>query len=213
MRVIVKCGLAIAGGYWLFATSALAQDVTYTEHVAPILNANCANCHRPGEVAPISLLTYADARQHMSLSSLLVSDRLMPPCPASSRVWAKPDLHAPIKGAGIYRNSDSRPDSTVGCAASQLRRRQLPLMINFHPVRRDALITDILIGTTGIGGTWLGSEDGCRLSGHRDAAAGRGLPHVRYRWVVLPGHTGPSLRPGRPQVHRRPPRTGRGADG
>ena len=86
MRVIVKCGLAIAGGYWLFATSALAQDVTYTEHVAPILNANCANCHRPGEVAPMSLLTYEDARQYMGLISLVVSERRMPPWHAAPGV-------------------------------------------------------------------------------------------------------------------------------
>ena len=35
---------------------------TFSKDVAPILYKNCATCHRPGELAPMSLLTYADAR-------------------------------------------------------------------------------------------------------------------------------------------------------
>jgi hypothetical protein len=37
--------------------------VTYHRDVAPILQRSCQECHRPGEVAPMSLLNYADARQ------------------------------------------------------------------------------------------------------------------------------------------------------
>ena len=36
--------------------------VTYTKHIAPILERSCQNCHRPESVAPMSLLTYEDAR-------------------------------------------------------------------------------------------------------------------------------------------------------
>ena len=35
---------------------------TYSRDVAPILYRNCTSCHRPGEIAPMSLLTYQDAR-------------------------------------------------------------------------------------------------------------------------------------------------------
>ena len=35
---------------------------TFTKDVAPILYKNCTGCHRPGTVAPMSLLTYKDAR-------------------------------------------------------------------------------------------------------------------------------------------------------
>jgi len=35
---------------------------TFSKDVAPILYKNCTTCHRPGEFAPMSLLTYADAR-------------------------------------------------------------------------------------------------------------------------------------------------------
>ena len=39
-----------------------ASSVTFTKDVAPIFYKNCTNCHRPGEIAPMSLLTYKDAR-------------------------------------------------------------------------------------------------------------------------------------------------------
>ena len=41
---------------------ASAQPVTFSKDVAPILQKACQNCHRPGAIAPMSLLTYQDAR-------------------------------------------------------------------------------------------------------------------------------------------------------
>ena len=38
------------------------RNVTFTKDVAPILQRSCQGCHRPGSVAPMSLLTYEDAR-------------------------------------------------------------------------------------------------------------------------------------------------------
>ena len=35
---------------------------TFTKDVAPILFKNCASCHRPGDIAPMPLLTYENAR-------------------------------------------------------------------------------------------------------------------------------------------------------
>jgi peroxiredoxin len=35
-------------------------ELTYSKHIAPILNANCVKCHRSGEVAPFSLASYDD---------------------------------------------------------------------------------------------------------------------------------------------------------
>jgi hypothetical protein len=45
------------------ATSAAVDQAipTFSKDVAPILAANCATCHRPGQGAPFNLLTYADA--------------------------------------------------------------------------------------------------------------------------------------------------------
>ena len=47
------------------AASAAADkqpEVTFTKDIAPILQRSCQNCHRPGQVAPMSLLTYEEAR-------------------------------------------------------------------------------------------------------------------------------------------------------
>ena len=52
---------------------------TYAHDVAPILHANCASCHRPGEVAPFSLLTYADARKRADQIAYVTSSGFMPP--------------------------------------------------------------------------------------------------------------------------------------
>ena len=41
-----------------------AGDVTFTKDIAPILQRSCQNCHRPDSVAPMSLLTYEDARPY-----------------------------------------------------------------------------------------------------------------------------------------------------
>jgi len=41
---------------------AQAGAPTFSKDVAPIMFNKCAKCHRPGEVAPMSLLSYQDAR-------------------------------------------------------------------------------------------------------------------------------------------------------
>src|ERR1700736_80335 len=37
-------------------------EVTFTKDIAPILQRSCQNCHRPDGVAPMSLVSYEDAR-------------------------------------------------------------------------------------------------------------------------------------------------------
>ena len=57
----------------------LTEDVTWAKHVAPILQAKCQVCHQPGSIAPMSLLTYEDARKNASRIKQRVVNRLMPP--------------------------------------------------------------------------------------------------------------------------------------
>lgn len=52
---------------------------TFNKDVAPILYKNCATCHRPGEVAPFSLLSYQDARKRARQIAMVTSDGFMPP--------------------------------------------------------------------------------------------------------------------------------------
>lgn len=67
----------LAGG--ALAPRSSAADVTYSKDVAPILFANCAGCHRPGEVAPFSLLTYKDAAKRADQLAEVAHTRFMPP--------------------------------------------------------------------------------------------------------------------------------------
>jgi peroxiredoxin len=60
-------------------------QVNYAEHVAPVLQAKCQNCHRPGQVAPFSLLTYKDAKRWAGSILEVVDDRRMPPWHADPR--------------------------------------------------------------------------------------------------------------------------------
>jgi hypothetical protein len=58
--------------------------VTYAKDVAPILYAQCASCHHPGEVAPFSLLSYQDAKKRASQLTAVTQSRFMPPWKADS---------------------------------------------------------------------------------------------------------------------------------
>jgi hypothetical protein len=61
------------------AVAAHAATPTFNKDIAPILYQNCATCHRPGEVAPFSLLTYADAAKKAGLLAIVTGKRVMPP--------------------------------------------------------------------------------------------------------------------------------------
>jgi len=54
-------------------------SVTYTKHVAPILQKRCQECHRPGEVGPFTLTTYEDAVNWSEMIREVVSAGQMPP--------------------------------------------------------------------------------------------------------------------------------------
>jgi hypothetical protein len=64
-------------------SSAFAGSPTYHKDVLPILQKNCQDCHRPGQVAPFSLLTYEQARKRGADLAHVTSQRLMPPWPAA----------------------------------------------------------------------------------------------------------------------------------
>jgi len=72
---LVAGGASVAFGQ----TPAPAKAPTFTKDVAPILQRSCQNCHRPGSIAPMSLLTYEDARPWARSMKNRVSLRQMPP--------------------------------------------------------------------------------------------------------------------------------------
>lgn len=66
---------------------------TYGKDIAPILFDNCVNCHRPGEVAPFSFLTYEDAKKRARLIAEVTEKRLMPPWHADEGAEKFRDAH------------------------------------------------------------------------------------------------------------------------
>ena len=72
-------------------SAAMAQDAaesspTFTRDVAPILQRSCQQCHRPGEIAPMSLMTYGEVRPWARSIKLRVSTGEMPPWQIDSAV-------------------------------------------------------------------------------------------------------------------------------
>jgi mono/diheme cytochrome c family protein len=70
------------------AAAPQATDITFTKDVAPILYKNCATCHRPGEMAPMSLLTYEQARPYARSIRTRIELGTMPPWHAAAPVGA-----------------------------------------------------------------------------------------------------------------------------
>src|SRR5579862_2093022 len=52
---------------------------TFSHDIAPIVYNNCASCHRPGESAPFSLLSYDDVHKHARQIAAVTKSRYMPP--------------------------------------------------------------------------------------------------------------------------------------
>src|SRR5690242_14146647 len=60
--VLFGLALLAAGSTSAFAADAVPDTVTFTKHIAPILQRSCQNCHRSDGVAPMSLVTYEEVR-------------------------------------------------------------------------------------------------------------------------------------------------------
>ena len=81
--------LSVLAGLLLFGTlpkqhaaaaqAALTGEVTFTKDIAPLLQRSCQSCHRPGGIAPMSLLTYEEARPWARSIKRKTVVREMPP--------------------------------------------------------------------------------------------------------------------------------------
>ena len=60
-------------------TAFAAESATFNKDVLPILQKNCQSCHRPGQIAPMSLLTYENVRPWAKAMKVAVVSRKMPP--------------------------------------------------------------------------------------------------------------------------------------
>ena len=76
LATFVGAGVVAASGV---AAAQTDTRVTFTKHIAPILQRSCQTCHRSGSIAPMSLITYQDVRPWARSIKAKTSQREMPP--------------------------------------------------------------------------------------------------------------------------------------
>ena len=110
------------------AAQAQAKEaVAFTTDVAPIVFNKCATCHRPGEAAPFSLMTYDDVKRRATLIAKAVTTRAMPPWKAVASDFAY---------KGDRRLSDSEIDTIKRWVEAKMPQgdpAKLPEMPPFTP--------------------------------------------------------------------------------
>lgn len=70
----------------LLPAASVPKQVTFHRDVLPVLKKNCQSCHRPGEAAPMSLLSYKETRPLAKAIKQAVLKRQMPPWFAESGI-------------------------------------------------------------------------------------------------------------------------------
>ena len=80
-------------------------EITYSRHIAPLLEANCVECHRDGGIAPFSLEGYDNAKRWHRMVSFMTGERLMPP-------WRA------VQGFGAFRDARRLSDHQIALLAS-----------------------------------------------------------------------------------------------
>ena len=81
VRFLRTLGVFAVTSLMLLPTGVSAQGnaPTFSKDVAPVLYKHCTSCHRPGEIAPMSLLTYEEARPWARAIAARTADGTMPP--------------------------------------------------------------------------------------------------------------------------------------
>jgi hypothetical protein len=124
-----RTGVAVAvTGLLAAAVSAHAQSPaapTFSKDVAPILYQNCTSCHRPGEIGPMTLISFNDARPWAKAMATQVTNGTMPP-------WHADPAHGQF--LNDRRLSDKDRDTIVKWASSgapEGNRADLPALPTF----------------------------------------------------------------------------------
>jgi hypothetical protein len=79
---ILFCLLCIA--FLFLSCSSNKDQVTFSEHIAPIVFKHCTPCHRPGSAGTFDLITYDDVKKRAGTIALVTQSRFMPPWPADA---------------------------------------------------------------------------------------------------------------------------------
>ena len=117
-RILVVASMACTAGAVALARvvvqeSATSRPPTFNQEVAPILFGNCVSCHRPGDVAPMSLVSYEAARPWARAIKTKVLAGEMPPsrpCPTELRRPADRHRRSVVSAAGYVARPRRRGD-------------------------------------------------------------------------------------------------------
>jgi hypothetical protein len=100
---IVFGGLFLGAGQDSSSAPGAPKEVTFNRDVAPILYNNCVKCHRENDIAPMSLMTYKDARPWARAIREAVVQRKMPPWHADPKLV----ISSTIRGSAMRRSRPS----------------------------------------------------------------------------------------------------------
>jgi hypothetical protein len=85
MTLPIVRAATLCAGFASLAFAGTTTPVTYYHDVVPILQKRCQNCHRPGEIGPMALLTYQQVRPWAKAIKSAVVSHVMPPWDADPR--------------------------------------------------------------------------------------------------------------------------------
>ena len=86
-----------------------APELTWTEHIRPLVRERCATCHRPGDLAPFNLWRYGDVERRAAMVAEVVSQGRMPP-------WFASPQHGDFDNVGLL--SDTERGALLGWLAA-----------------------------------------------------------------------------------------------
>src|SRR6476646_5066186 len=95
-----------ASALFALAVPVMAADPTFAKDIAPIFQEKCQGCHRAGEIAPMSLVTYEETRPWTKSIKQRVVTRQMPPWHLDKTV-----------GIQHYQNDMSLTDAQISTIA------------------------------------------------------------------------------------------------
>src|SRR5262245_43596059 len=77
--MILACAIALGVATATAVAPPQTKAITFSENIAPIIYENCVTCHRSGEAAPFSLISYDDVKKRGALIATVTRKRYMPP--------------------------------------------------------------------------------------------------------------------------------------
>ena len=108
---------------------AVPANPTFTRDVLPIFQKSCQDCHRPGQMAPFSLLDYESARPWVRSIKEKVANRYMPPWHLDRSIGEY------RSGSVIERRADRDHRQVGGHRIAQRRREGRAIAARLCPVR------------------------------------------------------------------------------